>query len=101
MLGDLAGLVGSMAGKATDSMFWPFAAGFLILGYRRKVIWALPLAVAGAALNLFLVRDQWAAVGVPDSEVPKLFLIRILWAAVLAGLARATRFVRRKSAATR
>ncbi len=88
-MGGLGAFLGQLAGKAQDPIFWPFAVGFLIFGLRHKILLAVALGIAAAAVNAVLSWNWWTQIA-PDATAFNhlVFVVSrswIVWSIILGG----------------
>lgn len=84
---DLAWLLGSMAGKTVDPIFWPFAVSVLLCGYFRRIAFATGAVIGFSMFNVIANWRFWQAVDLPiGSAIGNIVVVFAAWALVLWGL---------------
>jgi hypothetical protein len=90
MMGDLGGFLGQLSGKAFDPLIWPFAVAFLLLGFKRKILFAVILGALGAALNAALSWSWWAQISPDATGFHRIaFIVTrswLVWSLILSGI---------------
>ncbi len=94
--GDIGGLLGSMAGKAVDPLFWFYVplGGVLLVRHQRMAYIALTASMA--TLNLLVVWPRWKRLGGGFDDAAFLLLIWIIWALIIFGGISAFQRLRRR-----